>query len=201
MPLSSAGGRTRSCSTWRVRSQPQAPWGCPKGTQFGVREPNRPSCSPFGPAVRVTIIAPNADTKCPQAIDGNRISLGITHIVDERARIRIVRIDMTVSEISDQQGTGECPEIGRRQCDAPGRIELAVLNEAHKRVTTEIEGVDDSVALTGHIVMLCPILNGKGHDQPAPYRDDVEWGIGRIIAAGDARVCINQSINIPTFFS
>jgi hypothetical protein len=71
-----------------------------------------------------------ADTKAPQPVDGKDISLMIAHEIDQLAIRRIVGTDTTVSEISDQQGTAEWPEIVRRRCDAPRRIEAAELSEA-----------------------------------------------------------------------
>jgi hypothetical protein len=53
----------------------------------------------------------------------------------------------------DQQGIGECTEGVRGHGHAPGRIELAVLNEAPKRLTAKIEGVYDPVTLSCHVVV------------------------------------------------
>jgi FG-GAP repeat len=75
--------------------------------------------------------------------------------------------------------------VWRRQGHAPGRIELAVLSEALKQVTAEIEGVNDSMTHSGDIIMFCRILHGKRHEQLARNGDDVEWGI----AARKVRVC------------
>src|SRR5262249_28857465 len=59
----------------------------------------------------------------------------------------------------------------------PGRIELAVLSEALKPRTVEIEDVDESVALSGYIIMPFRILHCISHDQLAPDFNDVERGI------------------------
>jgi len=77
---------------------------------------------------------------------------------------------MTVAEISNQQLIGECPETGGRQGHPPRRIELAVLNEAMKRLTTKIEGVDDSVTHSCDIVVFFRILHGISHNEPCSRR-------------------------------
>jgi hypothetical protein len=59
-----------------------------------------------------------------------------------------------------------------------------VLSEPLEKVTAEIKGIDDSMALTSHIVMLCRILHGERHEQLSRNGNDVEWGI----AAGKVRI-------------
>src|SRR5207237_10662684 len=68
-------------------------------------------------------------------------------------------------------------EPSRSLRDAPRRIELAVLCESREHVTGEIEGVDDAVALAGHIVFLLGTLNCISDEQPVADRDDVERSI------------------------
>ena len=75
--------------------------------------------------VDVAAIATVANTKAPQSIDNNHLTMGIADFVNEHAGVRIVRIDMAFAEISDQQCAGECSEALRRDRNAPRRIELA----------------------------------------------------------------------------
>src|SRR5258708_35009347 len=105
-----------------------------------------------------------SDTKAPQPVDDDCLSVGVTHLVDKLAGGQIVGVDMTVAEISNQQLIGECPETGGRQGHAPRRIELAVLDEAMKRLTTKIEGVGGSGAHSCRIVVFFRILAGLSHN-------------------------------------
>src|SRR5262249_60155122 len=52
-----------------------------------------------------------------------------------------------------------------------------MLREAFQRTTMQIKGVDNAMALTGHIVMLHFVLDGVGHEQLAAGRHDVEGSI------------------------
>ena len=53
--------------------------------------------------IGLTTIAAVADTKAPQSVDDNRLSVGIADFVDELPGRHIVGVDLTVAEISDQQ--------------------------------------------------------------------------------------------------
>src|SRR5262249_26771536 len=106
-----------------------------------------------------------ADAEAPQPVDDDRLSAGIAQLVDELSGRSIVGVDMTVAEISDQQRACEWSEAGRRHGHAPGRIELAVLNQALQRLTRDIEGVDDSVTHSRDVVMLIRILHRECYDK------------------------------------
>ena len=73
-----------------------------------------------------------ANTKAPQPVDDDCLPLGVAHLVDKLASSRIVGVDVTVTEVSNQQLIAECPEIRGREGHSPGRIELAMLNEPVK---------------------------------------------------------------------
>jgi hypothetical protein len=106
-----------------------------------------------------------ANTNAPQPVDDDCLPVGVARLVDKLAGSRIVGVDGTVTEVSNQQLICQCPETRGRYGHAPGRIELAVLNESVKRPTIEIEGVDYSVADSCDVVVFLSILHGIGHNK------------------------------------
>jgi hypothetical protein len=89
----------------------------------------------------------------------------VAHRVDKLAGGWIVGVDVSVTEVSNQQLIGEWTETRGRESHAPRRIELAVLNEPAKRLTTKIEGVDHSMTHSCNVVVFLRILHGIGHNK------------------------------------
>ena len=78
--------------------------------------------------IKIASITASADAKGPEAVNDDRLTLGVPHLAEKLAGLHIVGVDMTVSEIADQQVAGKFPEFGGRNSHTPGRIELAVLS-------------------------------------------------------------------------
>ena len=70
-----------------------------------------------------------ANTKAPQPVDDDCLPMGVAHLADKLAGSRIVGVDVTVTEVSNQQLIDQCPEARGREGHAPRKIKLAMLNE------------------------------------------------------------------------
>src|SRR5262249_44447021 len=123
-------------------------------------------------------IAAVANSEGPQPVDDDRLPVGVAHLVKKLATLRIEGIDVAVAEISDPQLARQGTEISRRDCHAPGRVELAVLSESLVKSTIKFEHVHDPVALARYIVVLCRVLYRIGHKNCTVEDSDVERGIG-----------------------
>src|SRR5207302_1858845 len=121
-------------------------------------------------------VAAVANAQSPQALDHDRLSIGITQLVEEFA-CRTVNIDVAIPKIANQDIARESTEAGRRPCHAPWRVQLAVLRESLQSRAVEIKGVHNAVTLAGHVVFACIILYRIRHKQLAAGRNHVEWGI------------------------
>src|SRR6202140_4231180 len=91
-------------------------------------------------------IAAVAEHDGPQPLDEDRLPLGVAHLAKKPAAVRIEGVDMAVAEISDQDGAAQFTEITRRECHAPGRVELAMLSESLAQLTIGLEHVHDAMA-------------------------------------------------------
>src|SRR5262249_45102507 len=88
--------------------------------QLGFRLPNKPSVSPFGPAVEkrgvarppFAFLVPEGNVRRPA--DEDRLPIGVAHLAKKLAALRIEGVDMTVAEISDPQGAAQFTETSRR---------------------------------------------------------------------------------------
>src|SRR5881227_4256551 len=74
-------------------------------------------------------VAAVANAQSPQAVDHDRLSIGITQLVEKFA-CRAVNIDVAIPKIANQDISGKPTEAGRRHCHAPWRVELAMLRES-----------------------------------------------------------------------
>jgi len=105
-------------------------------------------------------IVPKA--QCPQVINCNGSVGLVSELAEKLARIQIIRIDATVTEIADQQGITERAKIRGGQGQAPGRVEPAMQNKALDQISAGVEDVDKAMGRARHVVVLLRILQGKG---------------------------------------
>src|SRR6516162_9617280 len=126
--------------------------------------PNRPSCSPFGPAVKKTVLGPKLALPVVSLPTRKLHNPSMTIACPWRLLILLTNL----------------PLVGLYALMWPSP--KFPMNKALKRLTGKIEGVDDSVPLSCDIVVFCLILNGISHDQLRSRsgacwrtnRDDVE---------------------------
>src|SRR6516164_7380071 len=102
--------------------------------------------------------------KAPQPIDDDRSSGGFGQRAKGVAVRWIERIDLAVTEISDQQlAGGHVTEASRRrERHAPGRVERAPRGETVQVVAGKIECVHDAIPRARDIVVPLLILHRKG---------------------------------------
>src|SRR5204863_7635003 len=111
-------------------------------------------------------VAAVANAQSPQAVDHDRLSIGITQLVEKFA-CRTVNIDVAIPKIANQDIAGKPTEAGRRHCHAPWRVELAMLRESLQSSAVEIKGVLNAMTLAGRVVCAGLILYGLRHKQLA----------------------------------
>ncbi len=98
----------------------------------------------------------------PQVINRNGSVGLVSELAEKLARLQIIRIDATVTEIADQQGITEPAKISGGQGQAPGRVEPAMQNKALEQISAGVEDVDKAMGRARHVVVLLCILQGKG---------------------------------------
>ena len=89
-------------------------------------------------------IVPKA--QCPQVINRNGSVGLVSELAEKLARLQIIRIDATVTEIADQQGITERAKISGGEGQAPGRVEPAMQNKALEQISAGVEDVDKAMA-------------------------------------------------------
>ena len=87
-------------------------------------------------------------------------------------RTERVRVDLAVAEVADEQIAAEAAEVGRRLCEPPGRVQLAVLGHTRDEVPGRVELVHEAASLAGDLVLGVRILLGeRDEDVPADRLD------------------------------
>src|SRR5262245_9309455 len=119
-------------------------------------------------------IAAVANDETPQPVDDDRFPIGVTHLVNKRAVVRIEDVDMPVAEISDPQLSRQCPEISRCYRHAPGRLEVAALSESLEEITIEVEHIHDATAFARYVVARVRVPDRVGHIKFVAEDSDVE---------------------------
>src|SRR5207248_4923536 len=99
----------------------------------------------------------------------------------EIALVQRVSVDVPIPKVPDQQVTSQPSEACRRDCQAPGGIELSMGDKASEQIAMKVKGVDEAMAAPRHVVVPVRILLGERHVQHAVQGLDIE---GRI-ACGD----------------
>src|SRR6266853_5041080 len=125
-PLSRRPSGSRPAGRLRARISPKRPvhlasvcrslWARCNGTEQTILLPIRAGGEKNRVGAKISATRGVAsNTKAPQPVDDDCLSVGVTYLVDKLAGGQIVGVDMTVAEISNQQLIGECPETGGRQ--------------------------------------------------------------------------------------
>src|SRR5262249_21711779 len=118
-----------------------------------------------------------ADEQCPQAVDQDRLSLGIDHFADECTSCGIKCVDLTVAEIPDQNVAGKLTEACRGAHQAPRSIELPARGEPRQQMTAEVTSIQEAAAYAGYGFMHGLVLSCVGNEQHAIAEHDIERGI------------------------
>src|SRR5260370_17173472 len=86
-----------------------------------------------------------AERQCPQALVDDRPVVDVAQHALEVARDWIIRVDLPIAEIANQDVVLEYAKRRRRARHAPWRIEMAVRGEALHKIPVGVEDVDDAV--------------------------------------------------------
>lgn len=135
-------------------------------------------------SVLISAIPSVAEQQRPKPGDLNVVALGVLQRSQQRAGRWVERVDVAVAEIAHQQRPREFPERGRRDGDAPRRVQWSVRYKVLQQVPIGIEDADEPVAIAGDIVLLVGALLGVGDVDLSAEIPDVE----RPEARGNARV-------------
>src|SRR5215467_7368408 len=73
---------------------------------------------------------PVAEPQTPQAVDDDRLAIGLPQLTAASAVVRVVDVDVTVAEVSNEQITAELAVVRRREGEPPWRVELAAGHQA-----------------------------------------------------------------------
>src|SRR6516162_11952773 len=65
---------------------------------------------------------PVAEPQTPQAVDDDRLAIGLPQLAAAGAVVRVVDVDLTVAEVSNEQITAELAEARRREGEHPRRV-------------------------------------------------------------------------------
>src|SRR5260370_41400983 len=105
-----------------------------------------------------------AERQCPQALVDDRPVVDVPQHSLEVARDWIIRVDLPIAEVANQDVVLEYPKRRWRARHAPRRIEMAVRGEALHKIAVGVEDVDDAVARLVHRVMPRLVLQRVGHE-------------------------------------
>src|SRR5262249_44045506 len=92
---------------------------------------------------------PLAGPQTPPAVDDDGLAIGLPQLAAAGAVIRVVDVDVTVAEVSNEQITAELAEVRRREGEPPRRVELAAGHQAVNQSAVVSEYVDEAVPLSG----------------------------------------------------
>src|ERR1700757_2065817 len=95
---------------------------------------------------------PVAEPKAPEPVDDDRPAVRLPQLAQVRAGGWAVDIDVPVPEVADEQIPAEPAESGRRQGQAPRRVERAAADQPADERAVVGEDVHESVALPGDII-------------------------------------------------
>src|SRR5260370_31327787 len=106
-----------------------------------------------------------AERQCPQALVDDRPVVDVPQHSLEVARDWIIRVDLPIAEVANQDVVREYAKRRGRARHAPRRIEMAVRGEALHKIAVGVEDVDDAVSRLVHRVMSRLVLQRGGHEQ------------------------------------
>src|SRR5207245_11567824 len=115
--------------------------------------------------------------QCPQVVNRNWMVYLVSELTEKLARIQIIRIDATITEIADQQGITEQAKINGGEGQTPGRVEPAVQNEALDQISAGVEDVDKPMGRARHVVVMGRVLQSIGDIEVATNVLDAEGSV------------------------
>src|SRR5205085_11968046 len=96
-----------------------------------------------------------AELQRPEAVDRKGLPVRRPQLaaVDElAARQLLVRVDLSVAEVADEQIPAEAAEVRRRPREPPRRVQLTVLRHAREQIPRKVVRVDEPETLAGQLV-------------------------------------------------
>ena len=146
--------------------------------------------------VRIAAGAAVAKLEVPQLVDHDAVAALVLKRAEEGAGGRVVGMDAGIAfaEVADEQRAAEDAEGGRRQRDAPRRIERAVV-DAERQVANAvgIEPAHEAVADAFLIESRHGINFRVGDVERAANGLNVEWVIGVSHRRRNGRICKRET--------
>src|SRR5271168_1542623 len=106
-----------------------------------------------------------AEGERPKSIDGQNRVVRILHKADKFLGESVVSSDPPAAEISHEDAVAEDTEIAGRPNDSPRRIQRGTVLKMADVVTIGLVKFHETIALTGHVVMLRGVLLGVGNKE------------------------------------
>src|SRR5919201_3314845 len=81
---------------------------------------------------RAVVRSALAENKRPETVDQDRLAVDVLERTDtlvRPGRLRLIRVDLAVTEVADEQIPAEGPEPGGSHRHAPGCVELAAVGD------------------------------------------------------------------------
>src|SRR6266487_2404109 len=123
----------------------------------------------------------------PESVDCKPVSVGRaerTGQLEGPVRLFLVRVDVAVPEVSDEQVAAEEAEARRGHRNAPRRVQLAALRDADEQVPGGVVGVDEAEARTSRLVIRARGLPRVCDEDSRADRLDPERGV----SGGETRI-------------
>src|SRR5262249_52771481 len=118
-----------------------------------------------------------AEREPPEAVDPDRPAAGEpegTVRLPVSVGLPLVRVDLPVAEVADQQVAADAAEHRRRHRHAPRRIERALAGHAAEQVSAGVEHVDEAEPRARYVEPLRLVLLRVGDEERATEVLDVE---------------------------
>src|SRR6185369_10853730 len=100
----------------------------------------------------------------PKPVDLDRCAVGDFHRTHRCSGREIECIDLAITKISDEQSTPERPEPGRRQRQAPRRIQDSGRDELMNKLSARGENIHITMAWPREVIDLVDVLHGISND-------------------------------------
>src|SRR6266702_2372655 len=110
---------------------------------------------------RGAVWAAAAELQGPESVDREPLSVGSTQlsaVLEVPVCQLLVRVDLPVTEVSDEEIAAEASEVRPSEGESPWRVQLTVLRYTHEQIAGRVIGVDEAKALSGDFVMRSLVL-------------------------------------------
>ena len=95
--------------------------------------------------VRVAALPAVAERDAPEAIDHDRFAALIFELTNVLSACEIVRVQLAVAEVADDERIAERTEVFRRMCESPGCLEVIAFNQSLFQVAARVEYVQVAI--------------------------------------------------------